>query len=159
MCRPRKESRRTMQPPLIASYAAWPRRDRRRSLKVLASSIRVIYQATLFPPHAFFMQVTKYHPHHDHIHASTHRLWRSSGTSAFIVVFSSCVPRVSTTTSRSSPLHILTHADLSFVVFLLFFPALARLGTSGFLAPVFARYCVVPARNVLLVRTALKSEM
>jgi hypothetical protein len=104
----------------FASYAAWPRRDRRRSSMVLASSIPVIYQATLLPPHAFFMQVTKSHPHHDHIHSSTHRLWRSFGTCAFILVFSSCVPRVSTTTSRSSHLHILTHADLSLSCFTFF---------------------------------------
>ena len=50
----------------------------------------VIYQATLLPHAFFFMQVTKSHPHHDYIYSSTHRLWRSSGTCAFIVVFSSC---------------------------------------------------------------------
>ena len=98
----------------FASYAAWPRRDRRRSSMVLASSIPGHLSSYAITTTRFFMQVTKFH---DHIHSSTHRLWRSFGTCAFILVFSSCVPRVSTTTSRSSPLHILTHADLSFVVF------------------------------------------
>jgi len=90
---------------------------------------RVIYQATLLP-HVFFMQVTTFIPSHDHIHHAPHRLWRSSGNCAFILVLTSRfsrVPRVSTTFPSPltlhcpPPLHLASnhsHVHPSFVVFL-----------------------------------------
>jgi hypothetical protein len=68
--------------PSSARYAPWPRRDRRRSSKVIASPIPG--HLSSYPiASSFFMQVTKSIPSHDHI---PHRLWRSSGICAFKLV-------------------------------------------------------------------------
>lgn len=75
-------------------------RDCRRSSKVIASPIPG--HLSSYP--IFFMQVTKPIPSHDHIPHLPHRLWRSSGICAFILVLSSGFSRVPRVSPSSPPL-------------------------------------------------------